>query len=426
MPAPNASAIAANGPGSKLYAKLGRIVEQLWYPSECYYLAKWLLTKPRDGLDVTAGARLEGKNVTAGTAGDKNEKNDVVQHHDPAESEAICFRLLQKTSRSFAAVIAQLNDELRVPICVFYLVLRALDTVEDDMSIPEERKKELLKVFYERLSPGDDSATLKDLEVSAREGILGIGDQPQYVELIEQFHHVVFCMRAHCSGQQRRIIADITKRMGVGMAEFVGKQSIDTVKEWDLYCHYVAGLVGIGLSELFATAACCQHGGVACLRSENAETCGRGTPDSLEQSENADRSHTGSPDPSRSVDPAHVRDLANQMGLFLQKTNIIRDYLEDVIEGRVWWPREIWGKYVSAPESLTECPRRRDCLNELIVSALEHAPACLEFMRLIPDPAVFRFCAVPQVMAIATLDKLYDNSDVFDREVKLALKSRGH
>ena len=33
--------------------------------------------------------------------------------------------------------------------------------------------------------------------------------------------------------------------------------------------------------------------------------------------------------------------LANSMGLFLQKTNIIRDYLEDIVQGREFWPREV-------------------------------------------------------------------------------------
>ncbi len=36
------------------------------------------------------------------------------------------------------------------------------------------------------------------------------------------------------------------------------------------------------------------------------------------------------------------------MGLFLQKTNIIRDYLEDILEEpapRMFWPREIWGSH---------------------------------------------------------------------------------
>ncbi len=31
------------------------------------------------------------------------------------------------------------------------------------------------------------------------------------------------------------------------------------------------------------------------------------------------------------------------MGLFLQKTNIIRDYLEDFVDGRAFWPQEVRG-----------------------------------------------------------------------------------
>lgn len=65
------------------------------------------------------------------------------------------------------------------------------------------------------------------------------------------------------------------------------------------YCHYVAGLVGVGLSRLFSA--------------------------------------------SQLEDPEVGRDteLANSMGLFLQKTNIIRDYLEDQQEGRSFWPEEV-------------------------------------------------------------------------------------
>ena len=36
------------------------------------------------------------------------------------------------------------------------------------------------------------------------------------------------------------------------------------------------------------------------------------------------------------------------MGLFLQKTNIVRDYLEDINEEpapRMFWPRDVWSKY---------------------------------------------------------------------------------
>ena len=65
------------------------------------------------------------------------------------------------------------------------------------------------------------------------------------------------------------------------------------------YCHYVAGLVGIGLSRLFSVS-----------KLEDASV-GANTK------------------------------LSNSMGLFLQKTNIIRDYLEDVRLGRHFWPRQV-------------------------------------------------------------------------------------
>lgn len=55
------------------------------------------------------------------------KKRSAAQEKD-ADWE-FCFDMLNKVSRSFAIVIEQLGDELRNAICVFYLVLRGLDTV---------------------------------------------------------------------------------------------------------------------------------------------------------------------------------------------------------------------------------------------------------------------------------------------------------
>ena len=84
------------------------------------------------------------------------------------------------------------------------------------------------------------------------------------------------------------------------MAQFAGKnllEGTETIEDYNLYCHYVAGLVGEGLSRLF-------HG------------CGFEGPEVL----------------------ATAKTLGNTMGLFLQKTNITRDYLEDMRDGRAFWP----------------------------------------------------------------------------------------
>lgn len=56
---------------------------------------------------------------------------------------------------------------------------------------------------------------------------------------------------------------------------------------------------------------------------------------------------------SRLEDPEVGQDteLANSMGLFLQKTNIIRDYLEDTQEGRAFWPQEASGAILTLDQS---------------------------------------------------------------------------
>lgn len=40
-------------------------------------------------------------------------------------------------------------------------------------------------------------------------------------------------------------------KMGAGMAKFICKEEVLTVADYDEYCHYVAGHVGLGLSKLF-------------------------------------------------------------------------------------------------------------------------------------------------------------------------------
>lgn len=129
--------------------------------------------------------------------------------------------------------------------------------------------------------------------------------------------------------EYQKVIANITKLMGDGMADYASGEhrentAIATIKDFDLYCHYVAGLVGYGLSDLFAASG-------------------------LESSE-----------------IASDKNLSDSMGLFLQKTNIIRDYREDLDDGRQFWPKEIWGKYVEKFSDLTK-PEYKDKVNIYIL-----------------------------------------------------------
>lgn len=50
---------------------------------------------------------------------------------------------------------------------------------------------------------------------------------------------------------------------------------------------------------------------------------------------------------------------------------------------------------------------------------IEHAVDCLIYLSVLRDQSVFNFCAIPQVMAIATLALVYRNPAVFERNIKI-------
>jgi farnesyl-diphosphate farnesyltransferase len=55
----------------------------------------------------------------------------------------------------------------------------------------------------------------------------------------------------------------------------------------------------------------------------------------------------------------------------------------------------------------------------MVTDALQCIPECLEYMHQLQTREVFRFCAITQVMAIATLAELYNNAQVFTGVVKI-------
>ncbi|HEY0262354.1 MAG TPA: squalene synthase [Chitinophagales bacterium] len=298
-----------------------------------------------------------------------NEKpREVIHLAESAASKTdleFCYDALTKVSRSFAIVIQQLPEELKDVVCVFYLILRGLDTVEDDMTLDETEKERLLRQFYR-------SCYLSDFKLH------GIGDTEDYRLLLQHFDKVTRSFNA-LKEDYKEVISDICFRMGNGMADSCSYE-IKTVQDYDIYCHYVAGLVGQGLSELFAASG------------------------------------------YESEDLAAEMELANSMGLLLQKTNITRDFLEDFEAGRVFLPKEIWGKYHAELSLFASAPYHAlslQGLNALIENALNHFTDSVLYLQKLRNQQVFRFCAIPQLMALATLIEIYDNPAVFMQNVKI-------
>lgn len=268
-------------------------------------------------------------------------------------------------------MIKELHPELLLPICLFYLILRGLDTVEDDTSILAKTKEPVLRNFDENLEVDGWNFT---------------GNRPEEKDrdLLVNFHHVVAEFKK-MKPAYREIQKDICKKMGNGMADFClnaefNANGVNSIEDYDLYCHYVAGLVGEGLTRMFVES-------------------GFGNPALLDRP-----------------------NLHNSMGLFLQKTNIIRDIKEDFDDKRRFWPREIWSRHVDNFEDLFKPENREKALNcssDMVLNALEHADECLFYLAGLREQSVFNFCAIPQSMAIATLELCFRNSTMFERNVKI-------
>lgn len=191
--------------------------------------------------------------------------------------------------------------------------------------------------------------------------------------------------------QYIEIITRICRAMGYGMAHYAraattsnSSYAVDSLADYDLYCHYVAGLVGEGLSAIFSAS-------------------GKEIPEL-----------------------GQMLTLSNSMGLMLQKTNITRDFREDLEDGRFFWPREIWGQYTEDPKDFynkSDDPvvqkKALWALSGMVLDALVHATDCLDYISLLKNQSVFNFCAIPQVMAIATLEVCFMNPDVFQKNVKI-------
>ncbi|OLN92803.1 putative squalene synthase, partial [Colletotrichum chlorophyti] len=300
--------------------------------------------------------------------------HDPVHRRNPEKEDPTlraCFEHLEKTSRSFAAVIQELNPELLVPVCLFYLVLRGLDTIEDDMTIDIKKKEPLLRQFDQFLEIDGWNFTENGPNEKDRNLLVHFDDVITELKKIKKPYY--------------DIIKDITIKMQNGMADYVIKtenkeEVVATVKDYELYCHYVAGLVGDGLTRLFV------EGNMA-------------NPKLLERPE-----------------------LTESMGQFLQKTNIIRDVHEDYLDKRRFWPKEIWSKHVDSWDDLFKPENQRqalECSSEMVLNALKHAEECLFYMAGIRDQSVFNFVAIPQSMAIATLELVFRNPAIFSSHIKI-------
>ncbi|WP_010098321.1 squalene/phytoene synthase family protein [Ornithinibacillus scapharcae] len=158
---------------------------------------------------------------------------------DVVKLEKEVMRMLKETSRTFYIPIKLLKPRLRKTVASAYLCMRAIDEIEDHEQMDAEIKQHLLRSTSELLK---DNFNVES-----------------YMQLIEPYQKMLpeVTIRladwvSFCPEGIVEKVLDSTSIMARGMADWVGKNwQIITKEDLDEYTYYVAGLVGVMLSDIW-------------------------------------------------------------------------------------------------------------------------------------------------------------------------------
>lgn len=257
------------------------------------------------------------------------------------------MRVLKETSRTFYIPITFLQKELKHTVACAYLSFRAIDEIEDHEELSNEVKYSILKQVSDLFKqPFNEEKYLQILE-------------PVKNTLPEVTIRLSEWIQA-CPKSTLPFVMDASSEMAFGMAKWAkANWNIHTREDLDEYTYYVAGLVGVMLSELW-------------------EFCAGVKTD---------------------------RNLAIGYGRGLQAVNILRNQQEDLVERGVSFVPDGWTR------------------NELFEYADENLAKADEYMKSLNKQSILFFCRLPLALAHKTLKAMKDGREKITRaEVEQTVK----
>ncbi|MUK89398.1 phytoene/squalene synthase family protein [Ornithinibacillus sp. L9] len=159
---------------------------------------------------------------------------------DEAKLQKEAMHTLKLTSRTFYIPIKLLKPTLKKTVGSAYLCMRAIDEIEDDEQLSNKTKSDLLRKTSDLLkeSSFNDEAYQKLLEPYA--SIL-----PDVTKRLGDW--IRFCPNGVVDK-----VKESTSVMADGMADWAEKNwQVKTKEDLDDYTYYVAGLVGVMLSDIW-------------------------------------------------------------------------------------------------------------------------------------------------------------------------------
>ena len=298
-------------------------------------------------------------------------------------------------SRTFALNINILAGKLHKSVLLAYLYLRIADTIEDDPEMGASEKGRILSLFAAIFESADLSEEKIQQFVYALPESWKSSEDPN-MDLCMHADVVVPLLHGlpeKFASPVRHVVVE----MCGGMAKFALRQeqalsngwfTLESVRDLDEYCYYVAGIVGKLLTKVFS----------------------------------ADSSF---------IDAEREKKLAQldvSFGLALQVTNIVKDCIEDSGRRVCFVPEEICRRhgFEHSYDMFAEGADKKSCaaaLGELVQKAWKHLDDSIEYTKLIPkvNMRTRLFCLWPLFMAAQNLSLIGDGLSVFlsDKKVKI-------
>ncbi len=257
------------------------------------------------------------------------------------------IRVLKDTSRTFYIPITFLQKDLKYAVASAYLVFRAIDEIEDHEDVDNNVKYTILMQISELFKRSFNNEEYLQILGPTR------SKMPEVTLRMEEWLQT-------CPREVLPLIMNSASEMAFGMAKWAkANWKIRTREDLDDYTYYVAGLVGVMLSDLWEWAA-------------GVKT---------------------------------DRDLAIGYGRGLQAVNILRNEREDLIERGVSFMPDGWTRA------------------ELFDYAKENLAKADEYLKLIDNRPISLFCRLPLALAHKTLKAMQEGREKMTRaEVEQTVK----
>lgn len=280
-----------------------------------------------------------------------------------------CHAILPKVSRTFALNIGQLEGDIHRTVLLGYLLFRIADTFEDTVYLDEVTKITALRDFS-NIFKGD-----KDLSqrLALYEPLTYLWTEHGDAKgLIENGHRALRCY-FDIPESHRQIIDPLIVETAEGMAGFQGRKQKSSHGVFQLadrsdledYCYYVAGVVGVMLTEIF-----CQRERIGRVR-------------------------------------AQLTRFQVHFGMALQLINILKDYTGDIARGWCYIPMAITEKYGIDIQNIEEVSGRqkRGIVRDMVIHIVPFLDSTLEYIKWLPldERSIRLFCIVPFILGYRTL-----------------------